>query len=56
MDFEGRLRNEGSLEQIPLLTDLMVVVEEVEEATLLPLFRVDDDIKTLALIHFFIFL
>lgn len=53
MDFEGRLRDKVSLEQIPLFTDLMLVVEEVENSILTVLFRVAvDDIETWALINF----
>lgn len=54
MDFEGRLRDEVSLEQIPLLKDLMLVAEEVKQGTLPVLFRVDVvDIESSAVIHFF---
>lgn len=57
MDFEGRLRDEVSLEQIPLLKDLMLAVEEVKQGTLPVLFRVDVvDIESSAVIHFFMFL
>lgn len=56
MDFEGRLRDEVSLEQIPLLKDLMLVEEEAEQGTLPALLRVDvDDIEISALIHFLCF-
>lgn len=42
-----------SLEQIPLLKELMLVVEGVEQGTLAALFRVDvDDIESSALIQF----
>lgn len=56
MDFEGRLRDEVSLEQIPLLKDLMLVEEEAEQGTLPALLRVDvDDIEISALFHFLCF-